>query len=192
MPAVQSRQYAPVPRCDPAWGLLRGLIAGPHARLAGVRILLAWRYDWKPKRGYLQLGKCVRPKQIDRELHHDWEFVILLNAEEWPGCNQVALLDHELCHAGIDPAKQGEARYYVIRHPVEEFPEVVARHGLWSADLRALDAAAGEHRCLSNTLPVAPGAGPGQRAAEQPTATAVRPWRPRRLERMPELGGGAR
>lgn len=43
---------------------------------------------------------------------------------------QIALVDHELCHFGIDDGK-----LTIIPHDLEEFKAVVHRHGFWRPDV---------------------------------------------------------
>jgi len=50
-----------------------------------------------------------------------------------PEEGKLALLDHELCHCGTSKNAKGEPVYYLRRHDLEEFEEVVRRHGLWRA-----------------------------------------------------------
>jgi hypothetical protein len=65
-------------------------------------------------------------------------FLMVVSHDVWlrlDGAQRIALIDHELCHIGPD----GELR----PHPVEEFPEVVRRHGTkWRPSLDELVEAA--------------------------------------------------
>jgi len=45
---------------------------------------------------------------------------------------RVALVDHELCHCQVD---EEEFTPWVRPHSIEEFTEIVDRHGLWEPDL---------------------------------------------------------
>lgn len=49
---------------------------------------------------------------------------------------RVALIDHELCHFGVEDTDKG-LRYALLSHDVEEFGAIVTRWGLWKPDLRA-------------------------------------------------------
>lgn len=49
---------------------------------------------------------------------------------------RVALIDHELCHFGIEETDKG-TRFVLLSHDVEEFGAIVTRWGLWKPDLRA-------------------------------------------------------
>lgn len=39
-----------------------------------------------------------------------------------------ALVDHELCHFGVDD----EGNRFIIPHDLEEFAAIIERHGIWS------------------------------------------------------------
>ena len=119
-----------------------------HGELAEARIAIAWRKALSPdKDGHLILGKCVKVSDLHRELA-DWDFIILLNQEVW--CDEEftdekksALMDHELCHAArsfdSDGNEQrderGRAVWRTRKHDIEEFQEIVKRHGCYKKDL---------------------------------------------------------
>ena len=44
---------------------------------------------------------------------------------------QIALIDHELCHLAVD-----EKGFYLRDHDIEEFCAVVKRHGCWMSNIR--------------------------------------------------------
>lgn len=135
------------PEPDP-YRLLRDVRAEQHFDVAEARIALAWQKGIKPDvDGRLMLGKCVKATDLQRELV-DIDFVILLNREVWEDIDftehkQLALLDHELCHAARSVDSDGEARidtkgrpvWRTRGHDIEEFREVVERHGLYKYDL---------------------------------------------------------
>lgn len=64
-------------------------------------------------------------------------FVIELSWEIWrrlPLAKRVALVDHELAHCGYND----KAKPAMQPHDCEEFSAIVARHGMWSNDIREL------------------------------------------------------
>jgi hypothetical protein len=118
-----------------------------HHHTRKAKIALAWRTALKPDTdGHLLLGQCVKASDLQRELS-EYDFVILLNKEVWEDKTfghkrQKALLDHELCHVGQVYRKgkrlKNDHGKYVFRtrkHDVEEFSEIVDRHGIWKHDL---------------------------------------------------------
>lgn len=65
-------------------------------------------------------------------------FVITISFMQWIDLSEkqkIALIDHELCHCGLDVKENGEASWVIIGHDVEEFNVVIERHGLWSKDV---------------------------------------------------------
>lgn len=147
-PKPKAVNYSMIDRSKPEWKLLDKLVRKHHQHLIDARIALAWRYALKKDADrLLVLGKCVKASDLSRELV-DWDFVILLNYEVWTspefGDHQKeALLDHELCHAQISKNKDGTAKeddrgrrvYRVRKHDIEEFTEIVTRHGTYKRDL---------------------------------------------------------
>lgn len=134
----------------PMYGLLASLVTAHHRDLEGARIALAWCTSWNPDvDGRVTLGKCKRASELDRELAA-FDFIILLRRSFWldqrvTDAQRTALLDHELCHAAVKLDKHGEpaldARGRVIyrtrKHDLEEFTQIVARHGCYKSDIEA-------------------------------------------------------
>lgn len=72
--------------------------------------------------------------------HH--VFLVRVNWTTWRPLSaeqRVALIDHELCHFGVEDTEKG-TKYVMHEHDVEEFTSIVSRWGLWRADLRRLSA----------------------------------------------------
>jgi hypothetical protein len=140
------------------YDLLDRLVAEHHEELERgcARIVLAWCTSWKPDvDGRVTIGKCKKASDLDRELA-PFDFVILLSKHFWLGASETqraALIDHELMHAAVKYDDAGEpvidARGRTVfrtrKHDLEEFADVVARHGCYKRDLehfaRALDRA---------------------------------------------------
>jgi hypothetical protein len=137
---------------EPIYARLDAIIAAHHREIRFARIAIAWCTSWKKPDvdGRQTLGKCRKASDLDRELA-SFDFVILLQREFWlndtvTNAQRDALLDHELCHATVridpvtdDPAEDERGRiiYRIRKHDIEEFGEVVERHGLWKHDLEA-------------------------------------------------------
>lgn len=134
--------------------IMESLVKKHHTHLADAKIAIAWRYGWKANTdGRVTLGQAKKGSDLDRELH-GYDFVILLNHEAVNGGTLKqpqlkALLDHQLCHCEISKDQNGEPKidengrtvYRIRKHDIEEFREVVARHGLWMGDLEEFAAA---------------------------------------------------
>lgn len=61
-------------------------------------------------------------------------FVVEIARVEWIGLTEAqrrALVDHELCHLDVELTDAGDIKLVTRGHDLEEFNEVVKRHGLW-------------------------------------------------------------
>lgn len=128
---------------------LRELVADFHEHLLDARIALAWCTAWTPDvDGRLVLGKLKKASDLEREFA-EYDFVVLLNKLFWndaqvTDAQRVALLDHELCHAARahdprtgEPALDERTRpvWRTRKHDLEEFGDIVHRHGIYKRDL---------------------------------------------------------
>ena len=130
------------------YGLMDELVVQYHEDLAQANIALAWNLSWKPDLdGRATLGKCRKVGSLDRELM-EYDFVIILLREFWDSSDVTdeqrrALLDHELCHGAVvkdkngDPVEdeRGRKLYRTRKHDIEEFSQVVERHGTYKHEL---------------------------------------------------------
>jgi len=144
----EDSQYAGMHR------IVDDLVHAHHSHLRDAKIALAWHKGWKADTdGRVVLGKCKKASDLDRQLA-DFDFVILLNREFWTeptatDAQRRALIDHELCHAEVvlgeddEPVEDelGRICYRMRKHDIEEFAEIVERHGLYKRDLEQFAAA---------------------------------------------------
>ena len=128
--------------------IMEDLISKHHSHLKDAKIAIAWRFGWSADAdGRLRLGQTKKGSDLDRELH-GYDFVILLNHEVWNKATlkegqMVAVMDHELCHAAVSIDSDGMPKidesgrtvWRMRKHDVEEFTEVVARHGCYMSEL---------------------------------------------------------
>lgn len=129
--------------------MMKALVANVHDHLAEAKILIFYRYGWKPDRdGKIRLGEADKCDTAERQLHGG-DLKITLNYDYWhhPDTHdeeRQTLIDHELCHFGVvmdeelgTPKRDelGRIIYYKKRHDVEEFDGVIDRNGLWKKDL---------------------------------------------------------
>lgn len=138
----------------PMYCLLGELVDLHHQELQQARIGLAWCTSWNPDvDGRVTLGKCKKASDLDRELA-EFDFLILLRKSFWlddrvSPLQRRALLDHELCHAGMkydgagEPVADERGRYVyrTKKHDLEEFTSIVERYGTWTSDIEAFAAA---------------------------------------------------
>lgn len=157
--------------------LLAEIRAEHHFDCAEARIALAWRKGLKPNvDGHLLLGKCVKLSDLQREMV-PYDYVIVLNKEVWEDPEfgrekKLALLDHEMSHTAPALDAEGEKVrdtkgrlcWRIRGHDIEEFEEIVARHGCYKRDLQRFAEAlrkrreAQEKEPLLASLEQAPGA----------------------------------
>jgi hypothetical protein len=129
-----------------AWSVLDKALDW-HDDLHDARIGLAWRKALKPDvDGHIVLGRCVKVSDLHKEFFN-FDFIIVLNREYWDEFEddkRLALMDHELSHAAATmddltgEQKEDERGHPVWRsrkHDLEEFRDVVKRHGLYKDDL---------------------------------------------------------
>ena len=113
--------------------LAKHLIQKNHQHLMDANISLLWRdREWKRGDGYTILGKASKRNEIDKLLSNRHEdFIIILVKPSWEkkkAEENEALLDHELCHCGVFIGNDGSKKWILRGHPIEEFPENLARY----------------------------------------------------------------
>lgn len=145
--------------------IMEEMVAKYHPHLASAKIAMAWRFDMKPDAdGRLVLGTAKKASDLDRELHQ-YDFVIVLNADMWNRAEftqdmKVALVDHELCHCEVQKDENGEEKldtsgrpvWRMRGHDIEEFTEIVGRHGQYKGDIEKFVAAAVASKSKPTTL----------------------------------------
>lgn len=138
-----------IPEDSDLYKTMRKLVNKYHPHLKEARIALAGRSGWKPDAdGNLRLGQCRKAGDLDQQLH-GYDFVIILNADAWSDTDVLdeqgreIILDHELSHAQVERDKDGQVvkdedgrpKWRLRRHDVEEFHQIVSRHGAWTHTL---------------------------------------------------------
>lgn len=139
------------------------LIAEHHSHLAGVEIKCVFREPAAKNKGKVVLGKARKigglnahlvglARPYDRGDDPPDFFVIEIASMTWlqlTEAQRLALVDHELCHFDIEWNENDDTEKLIIRgHDLEEFTEVVARHGLWQPDLANFAKAASKQLSL--------------------------------------------
>lgn len=150
-------EYSPAPDAE---RIAQKLIADHHTHLTDVRVEFVFRDKASKSNGKVVLGKARKISGLNAFLARDPDatygedfFVIELAEDEWlemPASKRRALVDHELCHCTIDfDEDKGIVTLGLRAHDVEEFKEIVDRHGLWKDDLAEFAKAAKEQLELS-------------------------------------------
>jgi predicted metallopeptidase len=119
-----------------------------HQHLRGQRLEVVFRSEAAKDRGKVVLGKARKVTGLNAFLAHSETepfFLIELAEDVWETLTdeaREALIDHELSHFGVAINDQAETVLQINPHDLEEFNDIVRRHGLWRADLEAFAAAA--------------------------------------------------
>ena len=113
------------------------LILEHHKHLSSARIAYLFADRGSKKLGKVLVGKAAKASDLIAHFGQV-DFIIIINRETWDALTlrqRDALVDHELCHCRMTLTKKGETRWWIRSHDVEEFAEVIERHGLWEPDL---------------------------------------------------------
>lgn len=122
--------------------LCEQIVEAHHPDLQHARIGLLFRSGtWKSK-GRTRWGQAQKASGKIRALAGDIDFLVTLNEDVWfdelDNAQRRALLDHELCHCAFDVV---ELKASTRGHDVEEFAEIIRRHGVWDSSLRKAERA---------------------------------------------------
>jgi Putative phage metallopeptidase len=78
-------------------------------------------------------------KKAQEQGVNDPFFVMTISQPVWEELGikeKTALVDHELCHGGVETDDEGDVKLGIIPHDVEEFSCIVERYGLWRQDVK--------------------------------------------------------
>ena len=124
------------------------LIDRVHGHLAEANICYLFRTGKWESKGKVIYGKAEKVSQKWNYLtEHD--FIITINHEAWQCATEgqkKAILDHELTHCEKGEDSDGNPKWLIIPHSVEDFPSIIRRHGLWSRDLQNMIKAHEEYK----------------------------------------------
>lgn len=128
------------------------LIDNIHGHLAEARIKYLFRTGKWEQRGKTIYGRAEKVSAKWKYLT-DYDFVVTINRDIWFANKtdiREAILDHELTHcARGEDDKQGNPKWYIQPHTVEDFVNIIQRHGLWTAGLQNMVKANSEYEQLS-------------------------------------------
>ncbi len=139
-------QYA---ECNRIKRIAEDLIGRHHADLGPARIAYVMKERDRlaelkplkePRRGKQRKIARVRLVPEIYRLFADVDFIVEVDERLWDQLTleqQEAVIDHELCHCARD-----DKGWYLRDHDVQEFREIVERHGLWQPRLEEFVAAA--------------------------------------------------
>jgi len=108
---------------------------------ANVRIAYFFRSDVPKRGGKFVFGSTKKIMGLNAALAESDEpfFCIVIAHPVWevlPFKHRDALVDHELCHCGVEIDEQGNVNLTLRNHDVQEFSDIVHRYGAWSPDVQ--------------------------------------------------------
>lgn len=129
------------------------IIRDHRPELADLNLCYMWRDEAVSMgEGRVVAGQCVHVSDRDYAIHgHD--FLILFARDVWTAADKEflpAIVDHELAHVGIRLDEHGDrvvdedtgrVKTYCRHHDIEEFADVLERHGAYHSALRTFLAA---------------------------------------------------
>lgn len=113
--------------------LASGIIEAHHHHLLDAKIGFIFRSEAQTSGDKVILGQASKISE-KMKVFMDFDFLIWLAQDAWQGMTiaaKQALVDHELCHCKYDGEKAS-----MRQHDIEEFHEIIIRHGLWSTELK--------------------------------------------------------
>lgn len=142
--------------------IAQSLISQHHTHLAEADILYVFTDQKRKKCDRVKIGSAGKLNALQRFLASGLDgvdqgpdFIILIDSVFWRAASKQqreALVDHELCHCALyvnnhrpavfvrwtpdmDPPEEfADQRWGVRGHDIEEFGEVLFRHGFWKPD----------------------------------------------------------
>lgn len=130
--------------------LAQPIIEAHHPHLIGWPIRFVWRSEMRKLKGALAAataeivsGRFAAFVMTDEELalleamdeeaepKMFWVEVARDAWEAYDAHQRLALLDHELCHCGVEENEEGPPKMKIIPHDIEEFDAIAIRHGEW-------------------------------------------------------------
>ncbi len=119
------------------------LIQNFHPVLGSARIAFVFRSEAQKQGDRFILGQCTKvPVKFQPYLEYD--YVIWLSEQDYMAMDDLrreALIDHELMHC-----KFGANGWTIRPHDIQEFADVIRRHGVWSPDILKVEEAIQEYK----------------------------------------------
>lgn len=114
--------------------IAKELVALYHPILRNCNIGFVMRSEASTSGGKTVLAQTSKiPDKVKPYLHTELDILIVIAEDQWANLDtlqRTALIDHELCH--ITVSKSG---WTTRAHDIDEFVEIIQRHGLWNGDL---------------------------------------------------------
>lgn len=113
------------------------LIPKYHTHLVNAKIAYLFKNKPLKVRGKLAVATAEKVNKKNTVLS-GYHFIITVGYPTWNELSdpvRLAVLDHELCHCLVDDDEDGNPKYSIVPHDIEEFSSVIMRHGLYAPDL---------------------------------------------------------
>lgn len=136
--------YTPAPDVEI---IAKKIIQDTRPVLGHVQISYMFRPEAAVSDGKATSGMCIKVDDRNRMIH-DHDFIIEIAKDIWDEATEefkLALVDHELGHAGLRTDEDGDILYdektnrprtFIKKHDIEEFEDVLERHGAFHKGLR--------------------------------------------------------
>lgn len=114
-----------------------------HPKLRGANFGFAFRSEAATSRGKRILA-AVSKVSATVKIHVDFDYLIWVAKDAWDHMThekRAALLDHEFCHC----VQNDNFEWTMRDHDIQEFVEIIERHGLWTNDLHRMAEAVQEY-----------------------------------------------
>lgn len=146
---ARSAKSVEIREADEVRAIARKLIADHHPHLEEATIRYLFTNQTRRKCDKVRLGSTQKLSPImryltsgeNRSVEDGADFIILVGENEWTDLEpdqRRAMVDHELEHCGYEEDDEGNTKWVIRGHDVEEFAAVITRHGLWSHDLQRI------------------------------------------------------
>lgn len=140
-PMPEPITFEPAPEAE---AICKELVEDHHQHLVSRKLKCIFRSVARIKGGNTILAtiQLLKGKNAFLANMPDPTMLIDIAMDEWAyldDSQRIALMDHELCHAIVDP-ESGEVK--LRGHDVEEFIEIINRRGFWEPGLERLGRAA--------------------------------------------------
>lgn len=112
-----------------------------HEHLQEAAIAYIYDAEIMTSKGRAIMAKIRKANPVEHHLT-GMDLIVLVSMPIWrtlEESQQIALMDHELSH--VETTMKGtppnhEVKYKLVGHDLEEFNEVVKRHGAWYPDIK--------------------------------------------------------
>lgn len=117
--------------------MARELIGMYHSEAATARVFYFFKTKHRKKGDKAVLGTCSLLNE-KMQLMCPYDYCLEIADDAWQQLNETqrkALLLHELKHIQVVEGEDGETKYRLRLHDLEEFSQVVKIFGLWKPDI---------------------------------------------------------